>query len=313
VRSINLAGRIKTLSLPWSGCLALAPVLASLLVPAWAAAQDSEAPPGAGTRWLPCERWVMLHWVPYDERRLFRMLRISREQARAWITDDEHHTFAQLARRRGLDPENVAARLVASWTRGAGEARRAVLKERALRTLTQGHLSQHVFFHVFHHPEVGARAASVFHTSPMHYYFLRHAGYTPGEIAAIGGRSRAAAASAIARVWRATSRRGAREGETPSVQARRFAVHQLAVLQQYLDSSISSKDPGPPPAPSQLSTPEPHLRLLCTIFAGRWRAAHPENYGDDAWQLSSPSPARLNSQTLRRSPRWLRMTQTLTI
>ena len=46
-------------------------------------------------------------------------------------------------------------------------------------------------------------------------------------------------------------------------------------------------------AAAAVSTPEPHLRLLCTIFAGRWRAAHPENYGDDAAQVSSGSPARL--------------------
>ncbi|MET0817943.1 MAG: hypothetical protein ABWZ67_10315, partial [Solirubrobacteraceae bacterium] len=59
-------------------------------------AQDPAAPPGADVRWLPCERWAMMHWVPFDERRLFAMLKITREQANAWIDDDVHHTFAQL-------------------------------------------------------------------------------------------------------------------------------------------------------------------------------------------------------------------------
>jgi hypothetical protein len=50
-------------------------------------AQDSAAPPGVTPRWLPCERWVMLHWVPYDEQQLFRMLGMSSAQARAWMRD----------------------------------------------------------------------------------------------------------------------------------------------------------------------------------------------------------------------------------
>ncbi|UGS37066.1 hypothetical protein [Capillimicrobium parvum] len=28
-----------------------------------------------GARWLPCDRWVVLHWAPYDERNLSGMRR----------------------------------------------------------------------------------------------------------------------------------------------------------------------------------------------------------------------------------------------
>jgi hypothetical protein len=257
-------------------------MLALLMVPVAVPAQDSEAPDGASARWLPCERWVMLHWLPYDERRLVRMLRISRAQARDWIADDRHHTFGQLVRRRGLGLRVAARRLVAPWTRRMSDERRALLQERALRTLTQGHLSQHLFFHVFHHPDVGVHAPRVFNTSPMHYFFLRHAGYTPAEIGAIGGRARAPTAKAIGRVWRAAALRGAARKETPTAQARRFAGHQLARLQDYLDSSIAAKKPGPPPAPPQQATRRPRLRLLCTIFGGRRRARDLRNYGDEA-------------------------------
>jgi hypothetical protein len=54
-------------------------------VPGQTAAQDPAAPPGSSARWLPCERRAMLHCIPYDERRPFRLLAITREEARAWI------------------------------------------------------------------------------------------------------------------------------------------------------------------------------------------------------------------------------------
>jgi hypothetical protein len=216
-------------------------------------------------------------WLPYDERQLFRMLGISREQARRWIADDQRHNFAQLARRRGLAPRIVAKRLVRSWAREFGALPRAELQERALRTLTQGHLSQHVLFHVFHHPQVGARARRLFTTSPMHYLDLRRAGYTPAEIGALSGRSRRATARGIRRTWRSSGIRGARRAETPIAQARRFAGHQFAVLEKYLDSSLHRKRPEPPPPPPRIATPRPHLHLLCTMFASRTRASQPQN------------------------------------
>ena len=139
----------------------LTAVLVWLVAAASATAQDSEAPPGASQRWLPCERWVMEHWLPYDERRMFRMLRLTREEARVWISDDLHHSFAQLVRRRGLTLDVAVDRLVVPWTRGLGGVRRNVLRARAMSTLAQSHLSQHVLFHEFHHPAVGAEAWQV--------------------------------------------------------------------------------------------------------------------------------------------------------
>ena len=187
---------------PWYQILVVArrpiAIAAAFLITAMAAAapvraQDPDAPPGASVRWLPCERWVMMHWIPFDERRLFGVLGITRDQAQAWMVDDVHHTFAQIARRRGLKPAGAARRLVDPWTRGRRPSERALLRERARRLLTNGHLSQHVFFHVFHHPDLGAHAERLYGLSPMRYLALRRAGYAPAEIATVGGRSRSGA------------------------------------------------------------------------------------------------------------------------
>ena len=46
-------------------------LLLTLLAIAPAGAKDSHAPPAANDRWLPCEPWVMYHWLPFSERRLY--------------------------------------------------------------------------------------------------------------------------------------------------------------------------------------------------------------------------------------------------
>ena len=65
----------------------VAVIVALLLFPSVASAQgakpqtqslDSEAPPGSPPHWLPNERWVMQHWIPYDETRLYSLLGITR-------------------------------------------------------------------------------------------------------------------------------------------------------------------------------------------------------------------------------------------
>ena len=81
----------------------------------------------------------------------------------------------------------------------------------------------------------------------------------------------------------------------------RFAEHQVQRLTSYLDSTIAVRRPGPPPT-SELPTPEPRLRLLCTIFAGRFRASKPENYG------FGPRPAGLQLPLLTTLTASARMT-----
>lgn len=139
--------------------VALAALSASAALVAPSAARDSEAPPHASHRWFPCEGWVMFHWLPYDEARLYRLLGIDRSRLRSWLRDDRRHTIAQLARRRGIAPEELALRLVRPWRDEVSPGRFRLLRRRALRTLTQGHLAQHIFFHPLHPACGGGRRA----------------------------------------------------------------------------------------------------------------------------------------------------------
>src|SRR4051812_17571646 len=153
--------------------LAAVVVVILLGLPAAAAARDSHAPAGGSDNWLPCDAWVMFHWLPFDEAKLYALLGKSREDVRAWLRDDNHHTLAQLAARRGLTMREAAAALALN----AG-----VLRNHTVDALTQGHLAQHVLFHYFHQPLIASRAASVFGVSPVEFRRLRLHGTSPAEI-----------------------------------------------------------------------------------------------------------------------------------
>src|SRR5687768_17180398 len=132
----------------------LAVVAVLLLCPATAAAQDSDAPPGALPHWLPTEEWVYQHWLPFDEGRLYRVLRADRGAIWRHLRDDAAHDLEQLARARGLSPRALARRLVPSGD--------PVLTDRAFRVVTQGHLSQHILFHSLHQTAVPDASRHIF-------------------------------------------------------------------------------------------------------------------------------------------------------
>lgn len=129
--------------------------LASLLVllalggPSVAGAADSLAPPGAPAHWLPNERWVKEHWLPYDEGRLYALLHITRSQLWHQLRDDTRN-IAELGRARGWSASRLAVALVAPRASSVSAAQLAGLRARAVRTLTQGHMAQHLFFHSLH-------------------------------------------------------------------------------------------------------------------------------------------------------------------
>src|SRR4051794_1239459 len=106
---------------------------------------DSEAPPGSPPHWLPNEQWVMQHWLPYDETRLYTLLGVTRGDVWRWLRDDTRNLAGLAALHGWKDPNALARELVAPWRGTLREpARLKVLESRALRTLTQGHLSQHI-------------------------------------------------------------------------------------------------------------------------------------------------------------------------
>ena len=247
--------------------LGLVMLLALGLGAAPAAARDSEAPRGASHRWLPCEDWVMYHWVPYDERRLFRLLRVRRATVLRWLRDDRHHSLAELARRRGRDPERLADALVAPWTGRVTPEHHAELRRRALRTLTQGHLAQHLSFHPFHQPAIALRARLLFGVPALSYQRQRLLGRSPAHIAALRGRSRRVLARRAMAVFRTTGEVGVARGWTPRAQARRLVRRQRVGLSHWLDSTISK--PGFDGRARGPRTLRPRTRLLCRLFTGR--------------------------------------------
>jgi hypothetical protein len=213
--------------------LLLLALTALLIVPAAAQAADSHAPHGARLDWLPSDEWVMSAWLPYDEARLYALLHTDRAQVDAWL--DDHRTLGQLARRRGWSSQReLAHALVAPRLKSVRPAMRPVLERRALETLTQGHLSNHVLFHVFHTPAIADHARTLFGLRPATFRRLRDSGPSPTTIAQRGGRTRAGARARIAELLRARGQRAVKLGAMSRAQARALYAEQMAALPAFM-------------------------------------------------------------------------------
>ena len=206
---------------------------------------DSDAPPDAPPHWLPSEQWVMQHWIPYDEARLYRLLGVARGDVWRRLRDDTR-TLADLARERGWEPRDLARELVAPWRGKLREPRRlATLESRALRTLTQGHLSQHLFFHSLHQDAIPDAAPAIFGVSSRaEFQGLRRAELSPLQICRLNGLSRAHAQGRAARTLAAMAAKGVHGQAIPAVQARRLLRRQLRQVPRWLSQTRYN---GPPP------------------------------------------------------------------
>src|SRR4051795_8158574 len=76
---------------------------------------DSEAPPGSPPHWLPNETWVMQHWLPYDETRLYSLLGVTRGDVWRWLRDDTRNLAGLAAEHGYANPQVLARELVAPW------------------------------------------------------------------------------------------------------------------------------------------------------------------------------------------------------
>ena len=205
---------------------------------------DSGAPANAPAHWLPPEAWVYNHWLPYDENRLYRLLGITRVGLWEQLRDDRR-TLAQLAARHGwADPRRLARALVAPDAARVGPARRATLEQRALRTITQGHLAQHLFFHSLHQFGIASEAPSLFGVNDMEFRRLRRAELSPLAIARLHGRSPGEVEALAIAVLRERAQTGVRGRAMPRVQADRLLRRQLSQLPRWLDQARYN---GPPP------------------------------------------------------------------
>ena len=198
----------------------LAAVLIALLA-SWASpafAQDPEAPDGAPKHWLANEPWINYLWLPYEEARLYELIGKSRGDVFRWVRDER--TIAQLAQKQGWEPRKLAAALVEPRRGQVSPAMLRELTDRAERTLTQGHLGQHILFHALHQNAVPERAKEIFGTRDRQEFVkFRRAELSPLQICELNGRSRVEAQTR--RVRRAARRRGARRARTGRCRRRR--------------------------------------------------------------------------------------------
>lgn len=262
-------------------CLAVLAIACAGAPPA--AARDSEAPPGAADRWLPCDDWVMFHWLPFEEERLYERLGLSRGAVAVWLRQDRYHTLAQLSIGRGLDVDDLIEHLVAPWGSIASPARRAILRERTRRTLTQGHLSQHVLFHTFHQPAIAVRADDLFGVAPIEYRDLRLQGISPAAIGRGAGHSPREVARRTDSVLRAVALKGVRSQAMPAGQAVAAHRRQLAGLDYWVRSRIAK--PGHRRHGAQREGLSAQAQT-CRLFSGRYEAARHRRAPD-----TGPAPA----------------------
>ncbi len=205
---------------------------------------DSEAPATAPAHWLPPEDWVYNHWLPYDEGRLYSLLGVTRGQIWRQLRDDRHN-LAQLAAAHGWpDPAKLAAALVAPRAGGLPAAKLALLRSRAERTITQGHLSQHLLFHSLHQFAIPSEAPEIFGTTDAAFRQLRRGEQSPLEIGRRHGRSPAYIQARAADVLRERVRFGTATGVMSEAQGRILLRRQLSQLPRWL---AQVRYNGPPP------------------------------------------------------------------
>jgi Tol biopolymer transport system component len=201
--------------------------------PAWS--QDSEAPPGAPRHWLPREPWVMRHWLPYDERELYRLLGVDRGDVWRELSADTG-SLERLATERGWSPRELADALVAPWAPSVADRRQVRrLRSRALRTITQGHLAQHLFFHSFHQDVIPRAVHDIFGVaSRARFDELRRDENSPLQICRLQGLPRRHAAQRVAAHLRRAALRGIERSQTPRTQAMRLLSRQLGAVPRWL-------------------------------------------------------------------------------
>jgi Tol biopolymer transport system component len=185
---------------------------------------------------------VSNHWLPFDERRLYRLLGVRRGAIWNQLRDDRR-SIAQLARRRGWSASRLALALVAPWRGRVTGSRARLLRTRAFRVITQGHLAQHILFHSLHQFAVPNRSARIFGVERDEYLRLRRSELSPVQIGMLYGRSPAQVQAAVIATLRERARAGVRTRSTPPHQARLLVGRQLSQVPRWLQQARYN---GPP-------------------------------------------------------------------
>ncbi len=213
-------------------------------VPVKKASSDSEAPVKAPAHWLPPEDWVYNHWLPFDEDRLNELLGVTRGRIWRQLRDDRH-TLAELAAQHGWsDPDKLATALVAPRAADVSSGTLALLRSRAQRTLTQGHLSQHLLFHSLHQFAIPSAAPEIFGVTDIAFRELRRAEQSPLEIGRLHGRSPSRIQALAGGVLRERVRFGIDSDVMTERQGAILLRRQLSQLPRWL---AQVRYNGPPP------------------------------------------------------------------
>lgn len=170
----------------------------------------------------------MQHWSPFDEELLARELRLAPGQLEAFLYND-HHTIAQLARRRGVGFETLIRRLTA-WAADGPRGRHVELARRTRLMLVSGHLAQHVLFHVFHGAGVESIVVRTTGVRRARYEALRGRRWTARRIVVRAGGDPASVLGAVGDQIEANRLRGVETSSTPETQAARLAARQSRLL-----------------------------------------------------------------------------------
>ena len=108
------------------------------------------------------------------------------------------------------------------------------LRAIAVRTLTQGHLAQHLFFHSLHQFAIPSEAPTIFGVSDAQFRVLRRGEQSPLEIGRLHGRSPGQIERLSAAVLRERIRAGISSGAMPRRQGRLLLRRQLSQLPRWL-------------------------------------------------------------------------------
>ncbi|MBJ7353547.1 MAG: hypothetical protein JHC98_01870 [Thermoleophilaceae bacterium] len=201
-------------------------------------ANDSDAPPGANERWLPCENWVMYHWLPFREDHFYKLTGINRRDLKTHLYENDTNTIAELVVKHKKDPNAIVERLMNRWVGKVSDRQFTELTRRSNALMTQSHLSQHVFFHLFHDPAIGLKAKWIFNISPGDYHHARMTGWSPREIARHGGVPVKRAVRRAMSVLRQEQENGIKRQQTTRAAARIFLHRQQAWTHKWLYQDI---------------------------------------------------------------------------
>ena len=257
-----------------------------------AEAHDSLAPEGSPHTWLPQEDWVAYHWIPFDEQTLKRALGLRGRELEAYLYDD-HHTLAELAERRGLSVAELADALIAPWRSRVDDQRLALLRDRTLRVLTQGHLAQHLFFHVFHNGGASLNLAEPLGISAARLRARRADGLPLLQIARRQGVSEAVLTAHMSANFRMRRQQGIDLRYASAVESNRLLERQLRALSCWLRRQHPARDAG---------NPYGKARLQHGVHRAGWPATVEERSANEV--RAEGVRRSLQPSCWRRPPRW---------